>query len=82
MDLNALHSLMSKKKFHYFEGQTNDKKSSLYLSFSTLYNGRGNSVDIRIGDISNDIECWIDPTYIKKKNVSDDEVFSLIKTRC
>jgi hypothetical protein len=53
MDLKALHSMMSRKNFHYFEGQTNND-NNLYLSFSTGYNGRGNFVDIRIGDIDTD----------------------------
>lgn len=82
MDLNALHSMMSRKKFHYFEGKTNDRENNLYLSFSIGYNGRGNSVDIRIGDIDNDINCCINTTNIELKNVGDNEIFSLIETLC
>jgi hypothetical protein len=82
MDLKALHSLMSRKKFHYFDGKTNDKENNLYLSFSTLHNGKGDNIDIRIGDIDNDINCWINSTNIEMKNVGDNEIFSLIETRC
>ena len=82
MDLKALHSLMSRKKFHYFEGQTNDRENNLYLSFSTGHNGSGNSVEIRIGDTDNDINCWINSTNIEMKNVDDNEIFLLIETRC
>lgn len=82
MDLKALHSMMSRKNFHYFEGKTNDRENNLYLSFSTGHNGRGNSIDIRIGDIDNDINCYIDTTNIELKNVGDNEIFSLIETRC
>ena len=82
MDLKALHSIMSRKKFHYFEGKTNDRENNLYLSFSTQHNGRGNNVDIRIGDIDNDINCCIGTTNIELKNVGDNEIFLLIETRC
>jgi len=82
MDLKALHSLMSRKKFYYFDGKTNDRNNNLYVSFSTLPNGRGSSLCIRIGDIDNDIN-WYDYTNnIELKNVSDNEIFSLIEERC
>jgi hypothetical protein len=82
MDLIALHSMMSRKKFHYFEGKTNDRENNLYLTFSTVHNGMGNSVDIRIGDIDNDINCYIYTTNIELKNVGDNEIFRLIEERC
>lgn len=58
MDLKALHSLMIKKKFHYFEGKTNDRDDSLYLSFSTKHNGRGDFIDLRIGNTDNDVKFF------------------------
>lgn len=82
MDLKALHSMMGRKKFHYFHGKTNGKENNLYLSFSTGHNGRGNSIDIRIGDIDNDISCYINMVNIELKNVGDNEIFSLIEKRC
>ena len=82
MDLKALHSLMSRKQFHYFEGQTNNRDNTLYLSFSTQHNGSGDCVEIRIGEIDNDIECWINSTNFEMKNVSDNDIFLLIETRC
>ena len=87
MDLKVLHSLMSRKKFHYFEGQTNDIENNLYLTFSKLYGGKGDGVEIRIGDTDNDINCWINSTNmdddysIKMKNVGDNEIFLLIETK-
>ena len=83
MDLKVLHSFMSKKGYHYFEGQTNDS-DNLYLSFSTLHSGSGDSMDIRIGVIDNDIKSWVasaetsDYVITELKNISDSEVFSFI----
>jgi hypothetical protein len=82
MDLMALHSIMIRKNFYYFEGQTNDRENNLYLSFSTGHGGRGDVVDIRIGDVDNDVNCCINTTHIKLKNVADNEVFSLIEEQC
>ena len=65
MDLKKLHSIMSRKKYHYFEGKTNDIENNLYLSFSTLHNSRGNIIDIRIGDTDNDINCLMNYTLAK-----------------
>ena len=79
MDLKALLSMMSRKKFNYFEGNTNE--NDLYLSFSKSYNGRGDSIDIRIGDIDNDIDCLIGTISTQKKNISDNEVFLLIEKK-
>jgi len=78
MDLQILHSIMNKNKYHYFEGNTNDK-NDLYLSFSTLHNNRGNSVDIRIGDIDNDIICLINNIKTEYKHINNDEVFIILK---
>jgi len=74
MDLKALHSIMSRKKYHHFEGKTNDIENSLYLSFSTLHNGRGNSIDIRIGDIDNDINCLVDNNRTEHKQITDNDI--------
>ena len=82
MDLNALHSLMSRKKFHYFEGQTNDSENNLYLTFSKLYGGKGDFIDLRIGTKDNDINCWLNSCDIGMNNVSDSEVFLLIEKQC
>ena len=79
MDLKALHSIMSRKKYHYFEGKTNDRENNLYLSFSTLYNGRGNSIDIRIGDTDNDINCLVNNNRTENKQITDNDIFLILK---
>lgn len=80
MDLKALYSMMSRKKFNYFDGSTNE--NNLYLSFSEKYGGRGNTIDIRIGRVDNDINCLIGTIPTQKKNISDNEVFLLIEEEC
>jgi len=72
MDLKALHSTMSKMCYHYMKGNTNNRDNNLYISFSTLYNGRGDTIEFRIGEIDNDIN--------EHKNISDKEVFSILKS--
>jgi hypothetical protein len=79
MDLNALHSIMSRKKYHYFEGKTNDSENNLYLSFSTLHNGRGNIINIRIGDINNDINCLVNNNRIENKQITDNDIFLILE---
>lgn len=81
MDLIKLHNLMKSKKFHYFTGQTNDKDSKLYLEFSTLAQGKGNSIEFIIGKNDTDVKCWIlSKPNIEKRKLKDDEVFEFIKT--
>ena len=82
MDLKMLHSIMNRKKFYHFEGKTNDGENNLYISFSIGHNGRGDYVNIRIGDIDNDIDCKINTTDINLKNVDDNTVFRLIENQC
>lgn len=77
MDLKALHSIMCKKDFHYFNGFSNNSYGNLYISFSTQCNGRGKCVDIRIGSVDNDIEMFL-PEHIEYKNVDDTFVFILL----
>ncbi len=79
MDLKALHSIMSRKKYYYFEGSTNDREDNLYLSFSTLHNSRGNIVDIRIGDVDSDINCFINNTRTENKHITDNDIFAILK---
>lgn len=74
IDLKKLYSLMRVKKYHYSECKTNDKETDLYISFSTVHNGRGNCVEIRIGDVDNDID-YMDN---KLRNINSDELISFI----
>lgn len=49
MELNSIFSIMNKKEYYYFTGNSNDR-GELVLDFSVLYNGRGRSVEILITD--------------------------------
>ena len=82
MDLKALHSLMVKKNYHYFRGKTNDRDNNVFYIFSTLYNDRGNVVEVRIGDVDNDIGYWNNGKVTSKINLSDSEVFKFIEEFC
>jgi hypothetical protein len=83
MDLKALHSILTKKGFYYFEGQTNPSSSDLNLYFSSGPRGRGTSCEIRIGDKDNDVHLRIrningpDIEY-DLKNVNDNKIFKFI----
>lgn len=82
MNLKALHSFMRDKGFYYFEGMTSKKTSSLYITFSTLCKGKGDSIEFRIGggEFDNDIICYMEnKKNIKKINISDAGIFSFIK---
>jgi len=79
MDLTALHSIMSRKKYYYFEGKTNSRENNLYLSFSTLHNGRGDIIDIRIGDVDNDINCLVDNIRTENKQITDNDIFLILE---
>lgn len=82
INLTALHSFMNKKKFYYFEGNTNDRDSNLYISFSTLYDGKGNYIEFRLGDNDNDLSSDINYNKIELKNISDNDVFLFIEKYC
>jgi hypothetical protein len=85
MDLKALYSILNKKKFYYFEGHSSN--DNLYIYFSTDPGGRGDAIELRIGNINNDIHIWIrnyDPpkpdTEFQLICISDNEILSLIET--
>jgi len=80
MDLKELFLLMRKKHFYYFDGNLNDTPD-IFITFSTGYNSRGESLDIRIGMTDNDIEFFTKSRKVEQHtNISDEEFFSLIKT--
>ncbi len=78
MNLLALHSIMSEKGYHYFSGRTNDKEDNLYLDFSTLHNGRGNSVEIRIGKKDFDIIAYIQDEENSWKNIQENKLYQIL----
>jgi hypothetical protein len=79
MNLHALHSLMSKNGFHYFEGKTNSTDNNLYLSFSTGNKGHGELIDLRIGsDDNHDIEYTFPNIQYKLTNLHEQRIFELL----
>jgi hypothetical protein len=82
MNLKVLFLAMKKKNFHYFNGNTIKNNGDLCLTFSTLSLGKGDSVDIIIGDKDNVIEnCWIDGKLVALQviGVSDPELLQIIE---
>lgn len=81
MDLNALHSLMSAKGYHYFEGDTNSIDDELCIYFSTIHGGRGDSLDLTIRSDSTDVIGWTHTgTETRLENLTDADLFKLIET--
>ena len=79
MDLIALHSIMSRKKYYYFSGSTNTIDNEIYIDFSTGHNGRGNSIDLRIGQKNHDIIINTDLGQISLVNLNDSELIQIIE---
>ncbi len=48
MTLLGLFEKMKEKGYHYFEGKTNSRDESIYVEFSTLHSGRGDSVELAV----------------------------------
>ena len=82
MNIKVLFSILKKKGYHYFDGHTNDRDSDLYIYFSTLHNGRGDSVELRLGDTDHDITIFNNITNREIKNIDDNELFSFIEKLC
>jgi hypothetical protein len=53
-----LHMLMMKKKYHYFTGGSTLSNDSITFDFSKGYNGRGDSVAVRVTDNDCDVEIY------------------------
>jgi len=81
MDLKVLHSIMSRKGYHYFDGKTNSVNDNLYMEFSTGYNGRGDWVEIKIGSELHNIR-YKDKnknSINEFKDVVDNELFKILE---
>lgn len=84
MDIKALRALVTSKGYTYFIGSLHNKDGSLTLGFSTDARGKDDSLTLIIKADSNDM---ISHRYNKNqqlitkewKDISDDEVFRLIK---
>ena len=80
MNIKALHSLMTKKGYYYFEGNTNSREDFLYICFSTSNGGRGDAIDLKISNEDSDIIFYKQGELpITKKNIPNNDVFSLIE---
>ena len=63
MTLHGLFDKMKEKGFYYFEGKTNDRDESICIEFSTLHNGRGDTVELAL-NYSLNKEATYDATFI------------------
>ena len=84
MDLKKIFSIIKQKGFHYFEGKTNDQENNLYISFTEHSLGKGNSIDLRIGNVDNDITyCFRNQLLkwntVEHKNISDNDLFLFLE---
>lgn len=79
MDLNKLYQIMREKGYHYCMTFTNGLNNNISLSFSTGFNGRGNSIEVTIGEQINQLLSYIDKSKQLLKDVSDDDIFSFLK---
>ena len=80
MDLTSLHSLMIRKKYHYFTGNTNEINNDLWFDFTQLSGGRGNSVDIRIGMKNHDIITRVNNTgTIMHSEITTNNLFKILE---
>ena len=73
MNLMSIHSILTKKKFYYFDGCTNNMEDVLYISFSTGLNLRGDVVHLVLGDDNHRI------SYSKQSIVGQKEIKEIIK---
>lgn len=85
MDLNALHSMMSAKGYHYFEGSTNSTDDRISINFSNGNGGRGDSLDLLIGADTTNADSYkyggeFELQLTKHENLNDFELFALIET--
>jgi hypothetical protein len=85
MDLNKLFKLFREKKLHYVDVSTNE--NGYFRAFaSSVYNGRGDAIDIVIGDVEAEYLTEIavrllrrGEDVIEKKVLSEDIAFELIE---
>ena len=59
MNLTALHSILRRKGFHFFEGRTNNREDYINFHFSTGHNGRGDSVEIILRGNKVELLYWL-----------------------
>jgi len=79
MNLAALFSITSDKGFTYISGTNSQGNSSLYLEFSSGYNGRGDWLEIRIGNLTHDLEyCISNENRTKHLDMSEQELFEIL----
>jgi hypothetical protein len=78
MDTKLLQSLMCSKKHTHLSGTVSG--DNLFIQFTTGCNGRGNSVDIRLGVVDNDVMIYLrEQEPIEIKNVDDEEMIKFIE---
>jgi hypothetical protein len=79
IDLTLIFKLIKEKGYHHGDSRTNSVNDNLFLDFSTGYNGRGNWIELRLGDEDNDIEYYIPSDRVKKAHISNEELIEILK---
>ena len=79
MTLKGLFNKMQEKGYHYFSGNTNSTDDSIYLYFSTGYNGRGNSIELAVNPLdSYDVTFYTDGERLELEDVGPLELIETI----
>ena len=82
-----LHMLMMKKRYHYFTGGSVLSNDAITFEFSTGYNGRGDSVGVRVTDTDCDVDIYKRnnlnlPLRFEFYDISFDDVLLKIEEYC
>lgn len=57
IDLSRIHIFMKKHAYHYMEGRTNNREDALFLTFTTLAQGKGDMIELELRDQSYGVVC-------------------------
>jgi hypothetical protein len=79
IDINLLFKKLSEKGYNSFDGNINPEKNIINVYSSTLRGGRGNAIDFKISEESNDVSIYIQGYQeIIHKSISNSDVFDII----
>ena len=78
LDLNALHSMMNQRGYHYFDGGTNST-GELYIDFRVGLNGRGNSLNVAFYNNLCSVEIYANEQHLVYNDIPENKVFEIIR---
>lgn len=80
MNFNILHSLMSSKGFNYFQGGSRvvNNTNDVGVKFSTLPNGKGDTIEVISTEFGNDIKCIVKGNTLEGEMLDDESTLKLI----